>query len=42
MESPSHRDIILDPVWREVGVAVRHGADGAVYWVQEFGDPADF
>ena len=40
MESPSHRDIILDPSWREIGVAVRTGGEYAVYWVQEFGDPA--
>ena len=40
MESPSHRDIILDPSWREVGIAVRTGGEYAVYWVQEFGDPA--
>ena len=42
MESPSHRDIILDPTWREVGIAVRTGPDDTIYWVQEFGDPADF
>lgn len=40
MESPSHRNIILDPSWREVGIAVRTGGEYAVYWVQEFGDPA--
>lgn len=42
MESPSHRDIILDPTWTEVGLAVRNGGEYSVYWVQEFGDPADF
>jgi uncharacterized protein YkwD len=40
MESPSHRDIILEPNWKEVGIAVRAGGEHAVYWVQEFGDPA--
>ncbi len=40
MESPSHRNIILDPTWKEVGIAVRSGGEMDVYWVQEFGDPA--
>ena len=42
MQSPSHRDIILDPTWEEVGVAVRGGGEYSLYWVQEFGDPADY
>lgn len=42
MESPSHRDIILDPTWREVGIGIRTAPDDTTYWVQEFGDPADF
>lgn len=42
MESPSHRDIILDERWKELGVAVRLGGEYAIYWVQEFGDPADY
>jgi len=42
MESPPHRAIILDRRWSEVGIAVRAGADGSVYWVQEFGDPAPY
>lgn len=42
MESPSHRDIILDPRWKELGVSVRVGGEYGVYWVQEFGDPADY
>ena len=39
MQSPSHRAIILDPKWEEVGVAVRSGGSYAIYWVQEFGVP---
>ncbi|MGB2984675.1 MAG: CAP domain-containing protein [Phycisphaerae bacterium] len=42
MESPPHRAIILDPGWKEVGIAVRAGGEHSVYWVQEFGDPAGF
>lgn len=41
MGSPAHREIILDPRWREVGIAVRMGGEYAIYWVQEFGDPVD-
>ncbi|UCC29549.1 MAG: CAP domain-containing protein [Phycisphaerales bacterium] len=40
MDSPPHRDIILDPTWKEVGIAVRAGGEYSTYWVQEFGDPA--
>jgi len=42
MESPPHRELILGPNWKELGVAVRTGADHSIYWVQEFGDPAEF
>ena len=42
MDSPSHRAIIIDPTWAEVGVAVRAGGEHSFYWVQEFGDPAGF
>ena len=42
MDSPSHRDIILDPKWTEVGIAVRVGGEYSTYWVQEFGAPADY
>lgn len=41
MESPAHRDIILDEKWTEVGVSVRMGGEFFIYWVQEFGAPAD-
>lgn len=40
MASQSHRDVILDERWQDVGVAVRLDNDGVVFWVQEFGDPA--
>lgn len=40
LSSPSHREIILDPRWKEVGVAVRSGGEYGLYWVQEFADPA--
>jgi len=39
MDSPSHRDNILDPRWTEVGIGVRYGGADSIYWVQEFGDP---
>jgi len=42
MESPAHRAVILDERWKEVGVAVREGGEYGVYWVQEFGDPANY
>jgi len=42
MESPSHRAIILDRQWSEIGIAVRVGGTHGIYWVQEFGDPARF
>ena len=42
MESPSHREIILDEKWIEVGISVRAGGEYAIYWVQEFGAPADY
>lgn len=41
MESPAHRRIILDPKWTQVGIAVRTGGEYGIYWVQEFGDPAE-
>lgn len=39
MESPLHRANILDPNWKEAGVAVRFGGEFGVYWVLEFGEP---
>ena len=34
-----HRENILSPDWREIGMAVRTGGEHGTYWVQEFGDP---
>ncbi|UCF32423.1 MAG: CAP domain-containing protein [Phycisphaerales bacterium] len=39
MASESHRAVILDPKWKEVGIAVRSGGEYGAYWVQEFGAP---
>ncbi len=41
LKSPSHRAIILDPLFTEVGIAVRTGGAFGSYrvWVQEFGRP---
>jgi uncharacterized protein YkwD len=41
MQSPAHREIILDEKWSEVGLSVRFGGEFAIYWVQEFGVPAE-
>ena len=41
MESDSHREIILDPQWTEMGLAVKLGGDYGTCWVQMFGAPAD-
>lgn len=42
MESPSHKAIILDQRWKHIGISVRSGGEHGIYWVQEFGDPADY
>lgn len=42
MDSPAHRRVILDPSWKEIGIAVRFGGRYGIYWVQEFGEPTDF
>jgi uncharacterized protein YkwD len=39
MDSPGHRQNILDPRFVELGVGVRTGGDFGTYWVQEFGLP---
>ncbi len=40
MNSPGHRQNILEPRFTEIGVAVRTGGTYGTYWVQEFGRPA--
>ena len=39
MASPTHRSNILDPTWKDVGIAVRSLEGETLYWVVEFGDP---
>jgi uncharacterized protein YkwD len=39
MNSPCHRENILNPAFTELGVGVRSGGDYGLYWVQEFGRP---
>jgi uncharacterized protein YkwD len=41
MESPAHRAVILDPEWKEVGIALRFGGEYSIYWVQVFAHPAE-
>ena len=41
MDSPAHRDIILDSKWVDVGIGVREGGEYGSYWVQEFAVPAE-
>lgn len=39
MNSPRHKANILDPIYTEVGIAVKTGGEHGIYWVQEFGRP---
>lgn len=39
MNSPGHRQNILDPRFVEIGIGVRLGGEYGMYWVQEFGLP---
>ena len=41
MNSPGHRENILHPAFTEIGVGVRSGGRYGLYWVQEFGHPAE-
>ncbi len=41
MNSPGHRENILNPAFTELGVGVRTGGSYGTYWVQEFGRPLD-
>ena len=37
MASPGHRENILSPDYREIGIGVSAGGEYGVYWTQEFG-----
>jgi uncharacterized protein YkwD len=37
MNSPSHREHILEPAFRDMGLGVAYGGSGGIYWSQEFG-----
>ncbi len=39
MNSPEHRENVLNPGFTELGVGVRTGGEYHFYWVQEFGRP---
>ncbi len=39
MQSPCHRENIMNPAFTELGIAVRYGGTYGYYWVQEFGRP---
>ncbi len=39
LNSPCHRENILNPAFTELGVGIRIGGDYGFYWVQEFGRP---
>lgn len=39
LASPGHRANLLDPVYSEIGVAVKLGGSQGPYWVMEFGRP---
>jgi uncharacterized protein YkwD len=39
MNSPCHRENLLNPNFTEIGIGIRYGGDYGYYWVQEFGRP---
>jgi uncharacterized protein YkwD len=39
LDSPCHRENIMNPAFTELGIGVRVGGDYGFYWVQEFGRP---
>lgn len=39
MQSPKHRENLLDPTFTEIGVGVKDGGEYGRYWVQELGRP---
>lgn len=41
MNSPCHRQNVLNPAFTELGIGIRTGGEYGLYWVQEFGRPFD-
>lgn len=41
LESPTHLDILIDPTFANIGIAVRYGGHYGIYWVLIMADPAD-
>jgi uncharacterized protein YkwD len=41
MNSPCHRENVMNPAFTELGIGVRVGGTYGYYWVQEFGRPFD-
>jgi uncharacterized protein YkwD len=39
MNSPCHRQNVINPAFTELGIGIRIGGDYGLYWVQEFGRP---
>jgi uncharacterized protein YkwD len=37
MNSEGHRQNILNPNYKEIGIGYAQGADGRPYWTQDFG-----
>jgi Ca2+-binding RTX toxin-like protein len=40
MQSPGHRENIMRPEFREIGIAIATNSRGVMYWCQVFGQPA--
>jgi uncharacterized protein YkwD len=40
MDSPGHRNNILDPDLEDIGIGFDRSSDGSPYWTQVFGDPS--
>jgi uncharacterized protein YkwD len=38
MKSPTHRENILDPVWRDTGIGIAVASDGQIYITEVFDD----
>lgn len=39
MESPGHRENIVNPRWIHIGVSCSYSSNGFMYWTQNFGKP---